>query len=104
MLNILYVSGGYQIFQISPRIKSLYDRCRKRIYLLTGESISRNLSTGEATGVHLTGALGQELIQVNVSRYERCGVNSHFSTGQNLLKNMLRKDNHLTHNQLRKAF
>ena len=58
MLKILYFSGGYQLFQISPGIKSLYYRRRKSIHLLTGEAISANLSTGEATGVHLTGALG----------------------------------------------
>ena len=58
MLKILYFSGGYQLFQISPGIKSLYYRRRKSIHLLTGEAISANLSTGKATGAHLTGALG----------------------------------------------
>ena len=47
-------------------IKSLHDRGRKVIPLLAGEAkfgtgvaMSRNLSTGEATGVHLTEALRQ---------------------------------------------
>ena len=39
----------------------------------------------------------------NASRYKPCGATPHFSTGQNLLKKILRKDNYL-HNQLRKAF
>ena len=65
MLKILYFSGGNQIFQISPGIKSLEDRRKKLIHLLAGEAqfrtketTSGNLSTREATGVHLTGALG----------------------------------------------
>ena len=66
MLKILYFSGGHQIFQKSPEIKSRYDRGRKLIQLLageaelgTGEAISASLSTGEATWAHLTVALGQ---------------------------------------------
>ena len=43
MLKILYFSGGYQLFQISPGIKSLYDRGRKRIDLLMGR---HNLGPG----------------------------------------------------------
>ena len=38
MLNILYFSGGYHFFQISPGKESLYNRCRKLIYLLAGET------------------------------------------------------------------
>ena len=69
MLKILYFSGGYQFFQISPGIKSLHDRSdrdRKLIHIMAGEAqfaigvvILGNLSTGEATGAHLTGELGQ---------------------------------------------
>ena len=66
MLKILYISGGHQLFQISPGIKSLYDRGKKLIHLLSGEAqfgtevaISGNLCTGEVTRAHLTGALGQ---------------------------------------------
>ena len=66
MLKIVYFSGAYQFFQISPRIESLYDRSRRLIHLLaeeakfaTREAISANLSTGEATGAHFIGALGQ---------------------------------------------
>ena len=65
ILKILYFSGGYQFFQISPGIESLYDRGKTLIHLLAGEikfgteeANSPNLSTGEATEVHLTGALG----------------------------------------------
>ena len=54
-----------QTFPNITGIKSLYDRGRKVIHLLagevwfwTGETISANLSTGEATVVHLTGTLG----------------------------------------------
>ena len=53
---------------MSPAIKSLYDRDRKLIHILAGETyfgpgvaISGNLSTGEATGAHLTGAREQGL-------------------------------------------
>ena len=66
MLKILYFSGGYQFFQISPEIKSLHDRGRKPIHLLereakfaTGDVISTNVSTEKATRAHLIGALGQ---------------------------------------------
>ena len=66
MLEILYISAGHQFFQISLRIKFLYDRGKKLIHLLAGEAyfgtgvaISRNLSTVGATGAHLNGALGQ---------------------------------------------
>ena len=63
MLNILYFSGGNQFFRISPRIKSLYDRGRKCLYLLAedtkfGEGILAKVYTGEVTGAPLTGALG----------------------------------------------
>ena len=66
MLKILYFSGGHQFSEISPEIKSFYGRGKKRIHLLagevqfgTGETTSANLSTGEPTEAHLTGALGQ---------------------------------------------
>ena len=59
VLKILYFSRGHQFFQISRGIKSLYDRGRKLIHLLAGEKIWANLLTREATGVHLTRALGQ---------------------------------------------
>ena len=36
MLEILYFSEHHQFFQNSPGIKSLYDRGRKRFYLLAG--------------------------------------------------------------------
>ena len=36
---------------------------------------------------------GYCFIKVHESRYEQCGVTPHFSTGQNLLKKILRKDN-----------
>ena len=48
MLKILYFSGAYQFFQISPGIKFIYDRGRKH-YLAeeahfgTGEVILENL-------------------------------------------------------------
>ena len=51
-------------------MKSLYDRRRKFISLLaeevqfvTGEVVSANLSTGDATGAHLAGALGQGITE-----------------------------------------
>ena len=59
MLKILSISVGVIRFPKSPRIKSLNDRGRKLIQLLTGEAVSVNLSPGEATGAHLIGALGQ---------------------------------------------
>ena len=66
MLKILFIRGGPQFFQISPGIKSLYHWGRKSIHLNAekaqfgaGETISTNLLTGEATGVHLTRALAQ---------------------------------------------
>ena len=66
MLKIRYFSGGNQFFQISTEIKPLYDWGRKLIHVLageaqfgTGEAISANVLTGEDTGVHLTGVLGQ---------------------------------------------
>ena len=34
---------------------------------MTGEAISANLLTGEATGAHLTGALGQRVIITTLS-------------------------------------
>ena len=62
MLEILYFSEHHQFFQNSPEIKSLYDRGRKRFYLLAGGHnlgpgarwggvgvISAKLSTGEDT-------------------------------------------------------
>ena len=71
MLKILYFSGGNQFFQISPGVKSPYDRGRKVIHLIageasfmTGEAISANLSVGESTGADLTGALGQGILFV----------------------------------------
>ena len=61
MLEILYFSGGHQILQTSLGIQCLHDRGRRLIpllageaYFATGEAISANLSTGEATGAHLT--------------------------------------------------
>ena len=66
MLKILFFSGGNQILQILPGLKSLYDQNRKSIHLLvgeaqfgTGEAVSANLSTGKATGAHVTGSLRQ---------------------------------------------
>ena len=41
--------------------------------------------------------------KVNESQYEQCGVTQHFSTGQNLLKKILRKNKNW-HNQLRTVF
>ena len=38
MLKIFYFSRGIQFLQISPKIKPLYDRGRKLIYLLVGEA------------------------------------------------------------------
>ena len=68
MPKMLYFSEGQDFFQISPEIKYLYVRGRKRIQLLNretkfgiGEAISANSLTGEATGVHFTGAFGQSL-------------------------------------------
>ena len=73
MLKILYISRGYQFFQISQGIKSLYDRDRKLIHVLAGEAqfgagkvISANLSIGEVTVAHFTGELGQG---VSVSQF-----------------------------------
>ena len=43
------------------------------------------------------------VLNVNESRYKQCEITLHFSTGQNLLKKLLRKDKYW-HNQLRKAF
>ena len=49
-------------------MKSLYDRGRRFFHLLAGEAqfgtegiISAKLLTSEATGAHLTGALGQDV-------------------------------------------
>ena len=39
MLEILYFSGGHQIFQTSPGVKCLYGRGRKLIHLLAGEAL-----------------------------------------------------------------
>ena len=65
MLKIFFFIGGHKFFLISPGIKLLHDRGTKPIHLFvgeakfgTGETISANLLTGEATGEHLTGALG----------------------------------------------
>ena len=63
MLKILYFSGDNQFFRISPGIKSICGRGRKPVHLLTGEEISANLLTGEATGVHFTGTLVQGVIK-----------------------------------------
>ena len=52
---------GLPFFEISPGTESFYDGGRKLIHLWAGEVISANLSTGEATGVHLTGILGQDV-------------------------------------------
>ena len=38
MLKILYFGGGYQIFQISPGVKSLYHRGRKLVHLLAAKA------------------------------------------------------------------
>ena len=69
MLKILYFSGGHQFFQISPGIKSLHDRGKKRMHLLagetkfgTGETTSAYLLTGAPTEAHLTRALGQGVL------------------------------------------
>ena len=73
MPKILHFIGGQQFFQVLPGIKSLHDRCRKHIHLLpgeakhgTGEAISVSLLVGEATGVHLTGALGQGVVSKQI--------------------------------------
>ena len=65
-MKILYFSGGYQFFQISPEIKSLYYRAKKIYSFVSGEAlfgtaevILANVSIGEATRAHFTGALGQ---------------------------------------------
>ena len=63
MLKILYVSGNQEFFQKPPEIKLFYGRGRKHPYLLGGEALSVKLSTGEATGAHLTGALGQGVLK-----------------------------------------
>ena len=66
MLKILYFSQDHQFFQKSPGIKFLYDQGIKLFHLLAKEAwfgaketLSAKLSTGEATGAHLTGALRQ---------------------------------------------
>ena len=66
MTKILCFSESHHFFKVPTGIKSLYDQGSKHIHLLpeetkyrTGEAISANLLAGEATGVHLTGALGQ---------------------------------------------
>ena len=75
MLKIFYFSRSHQFFQTSPRIKSLYVRGRKLIHLLAGEATSGNLLTVEATGVHLTRALGQGL---NMDQWLHSKHNRHF--------------------------
>ena len=74
-MKILYFGGGHQFFQISQGIKCLYGRGRKLIKFIDRGSItwdwggnSNNLSTGEATRVHLTGRLGQGVLRI-------CSVN-----------------------------
>ena len=76
MLKILCSSGSHQSFQIPPGIKSIYDLGKKHIHLLAGEAklrngevISANLLAGEATGVHLTGVLGQGVSIVSAVGY-----------------------------------
>ena len=44
-----------------------------------------------------------KLMNHDVPWYKQCGVTPHFSTGQNLLKKILRKDKYW-HNKSRKAF
>ena len=70
MLKVLYFSGGYQVFQMSLGIKSLYDRGKKLIHLLpregylgTEEEISENLSTRQTIKAHLIRALGQGVFE-----------------------------------------
>ena len=72
LIKILYFSGNQHSFHNSPRIKSHYDRGQKLFHLLagegcfrTGETVSANLLTGEATGAHLTGALGLGVLTIN---------------------------------------
>ena len=67
MLEIFYFSGDNQFFQKVPKIKFLYGRGRELLHLLTGETISGILSIGEATGVHLNGAIGQGVCIVGKS-------------------------------------
>ena len=52
---------------------------------------------------HLFMNIAKNVEKVNESRYKQCGVTLHFSTGQYLLKKILRKDKHW-HYKLRKAF
>ena len=47
--------------------------------------------------------ISKNVEKVNESRYKQCGVTLHFSTGQYLLKKILRKDKYW-HYKLRKAF
>ena len=66
MLKIFFFSGGQPIFQITPRIKFLYDWVRKLGHLLVGETYFGDRADNfskfidqEATGAHFTGALGK---------------------------------------------
>ena len=66
MLKILDFSGDRQLFQKSQGIKFLDKRDRKFFHLLVGETKfeteearSAKLSTGEVTGAHIAGELGQ---------------------------------------------
>ena len=52
---------------------------------------------------HLFMNIAKNVEKVNESRYKQCGVTLHFSTGQYLLKKILRKDKYW-HYKLRKAF
>ena len=68
MLKIICFSGDHQFFQISPGIRSLYERGKEPINLLAGEAlfgtgvaILENLLAGEATRAHLTLTLGQDV-------------------------------------------
>ena len=65
MPKILYFKGGHQVFQMSSRKKSLYDRGRKLIHFLAAETIWANLLAGKVNGAHVTGELGQG-VQMNI--------------------------------------
>ena len=62
------------------------------------------------TGAFKIASIFNVVLKVNESRYKHCVVTPHFSTRQNLLKKLLRKDKYWDiqskywHNQLRKAF
>ena len=51
------ISVGPPIFPKINGDKVFYNQGRKHFHLLAGEALSTKLSTGEASGAHLTGAL-----------------------------------------------